>query len=117
MMLGRGEYRGARILSAASVGEMTADQLTDEQKAASPMAPAPTYWQNHGWGLGLAVTTGVGAPTAAGAFGWEGGLGTSWASDPRHEMVAILLTQYGASAAFSEVYRDFWRATYEGGIV
>jgi hypothetical protein len=29
-------------------------------------------------------------------------------------MVAILLTQYGASAAFSEVYRDFWRAAYEG---
>jgi CubicO group peptidase (beta-lactamase class C family) len=114
MMLRCGEYRGARILSAESVREMTTEQLTDEQKAASPMAPAPTYWQNHGWGLGLAVTTGDGAPTAAGAFGWEGGLGTSWASDPRHGMVAILLTQYGASTAFSDVHRDFWRAAYEG---
>jgi CubicO group peptidase (beta-lactamase class C family) len=112
MMLARGEYGGARILSAASVQEMTRDQLTDEQKAASPISARPTYWQNHGWGLGLAVTTGGGSETRTGAFGWEGGLGTSWASDPRSQLVAILLTQYGASPAFADLYPDFWRAAY-----
>jgi CubicO group peptidase (beta-lactamase class C family) len=112
MMLARGEYRGARILSVASVQEMTKDQLTDSQKAASTISVRPTYWHNHGWGLGLAVTTGDGSETRTGAFGWEGGLGTSWACDPRNQMVAILLTQYGASPAFADVYPDFWRAAY-----
>jgi len=28
-----------------------------------------------------------------GKFGWDGGLGTSWYSDPQEEMVTILMTQ------------------------
>ena len=115
MMLARGEHGGTRILSAASAQEMTRDQLTDQQKTASPISARPTYWQSHGWGLGLAVTIGDGAETRPGAFGWEGGLGTSWASDPRNQMVAILLTQYGASPAFAAVYPAFWKAAYAVG--
>ena len=70
MMLARGEYGGARILSAASSQEMTKNQLTGEQRAVSTISARPTYWQNHGWGLGLAVTTGGGSETRTGAFGW-----------------------------------------------
>lgn len=29
----------------------------------------------------------------AGAFGWDGGIGTSWLVDPRQDLVVIVLTQ------------------------
>ena len=28
-----------------------------------------------------------------GAFGWDGGLGTSWLVDPKNDLVVIVLTQ------------------------
>lgn len=114
MLLGRGALGGTRILSASSVDAMTSDHLTPEQKAISDVLPAG-YWNDHGWGFGVAVVTAPDELTGtSGRYGWDGGLGTSWASDPTRELVAILMTQRAAFPPCSGVYRDFWRTVYGG---
>ena len=92
MMLNRGRYGTERILSRPSIEAMTTDQLTDEQKARSGLVEG--YFDGHGWGFGVSVVTRRESPAAPlGQFGWDGGLGTSWRSDPQEDMVGILLTQ------------------------
>ncbi len=49
MMLSRGRYGKERMLARPTVELMTTDQLTPEQKAASPFFPG--IWGGHGWGL------------------------------------------------------------------
>jgi signal transduction histidine kinase len=53
MMQNRGVYGKDRILSRLSVELMTTDQLTPEQKAASPFFE--NFWDSRGWGLGLSI--------------------------------------------------------------
>jgi len=92
MMLKRGRHGEARLLARPTVELMTADQLTPAQKAASPFFPG--FWDCRGWGFGMSVTTqrdGVGP--SPGSFGWMGGFGTSWWTDPQEDMVGILLVQ------------------------
>jgi CubicO group peptidase (beta-lactamase class C family) len=55
MMLGGGGHGRERILSRPSVQLMTTDQLTPEQKAASPFFER--FWDSRGWGLGLSIVT------------------------------------------------------------
>jgi CubicO group peptidase (beta-lactamase class C family) len=91
---------------------MTTDQLTPAQKAATDFAPG--YWDGHGWGFGVSVVTRRDDLSAVpGRFGWDGGYGTSWASDPAEGMVAILMTQRAAFPRHSGVYLDFWTSTYQ----
>jgi CubicO group peptidase (beta-lactamase class C family) len=53
-------------------------------------------------------------PITFGSFGWDGGLGTSWRSDPSEDMVAILLTQASwTSPVPPRVTRDFWTSAYQ----
>jgi CubicO group peptidase (beta-lactamase class C family) len=112
MLLGKGRYGRERILSRLSVETMTTDQLTPAQKAAADFAPR--YWDGHGWGFGVSVVTRRDDLSAVpGRFGWDGGYGTSWASDPAEDVVAILMTQRAAFPLHSGVYRDFWTSTYQ----
>lgn len=110
MMLKHGTLGRARILSPESVVLMTTDALTTEQKASAAF-PRGTF-DRHGWGFGMAVVTrrdDVGRER--GAFGWDGGMGTSWWSDPKQRLVGVLLTQRAwASPEPPPVCRDFWRA-------
>ena len=49
-----------------------------------------------------------------GKFGWDGGLGTSWCSDPKEDMVGILMTQSAwTSPNPPNVCRDFWTLAYQ----
>jgi CubicO group peptidase (beta-lactamase class C family) len=48
-----------------------------------------------------------------GQFGWDGGLGTSWFTDPAEELVAILMTQRSGFPLLSPVYQDFWTSVYQ----
>jgi CubicO group peptidase (beta-lactamase class C family) len=75
---------GAGVLTAASVREMTSDQLSDAQKAHGGLGP--DFFRRKSWGYCQAVYDG-------GAFGWNGGLGTSWIADPAREETVIVLTQ------------------------
>lgn len=92
MLLGGGAYRGRRILSEALVREMLTDQVTPEQKAASPFFPG--FWNAHGWGLGIGLVepAPTHAPGSRGRFGWWGGFGTTFFADPGLDTVALLFT-------------------------
>ena len=113
MMLDKGKHGNARILSRPAVETMTTDQLTPEQKAVSGLVPG--YFESHGWGFGLAVVTRreeVAGPV--GKFGWDGGLGTSWAADPSEDLVGILMTQRAwTSPRPPDVCLDFWTSAYQ----
>ena len=51
------------------------------------------------------------APT--GAFGWDGGLGTSWLVDPRHDLTVIVLTQrMWDSPGLPAVHQEIQAAAY-----
>ena len=111
MMLNQGKYGTERILSRTSIELMTADHLTTEQKATSAFVPG--QWDNRGWGFGVQVVTRRDDVSAVpGQYGWDGGFGTSWRTDPQEQMVAILMTQRAEFPLFSPVYQDFWTSVY-----
>src|SRR5262249_17124389 len=90
MLLDLGRYGGGRILSRLAVETMTSDHLTPEQRPADFVG----FWQSHGWGFGVAVVTRRDdLSSVPGRYGWDGGYGTSWWSDPREDLVGILMTQ------------------------
>ena len=113
MMLNRGKRGSERILSRPSVETMTTDQLTPEQKAVSGLVPG--QFDSHGWGFGVAmVTRRTDTAGPVGKFGWDGGMGTSWYSDPSVDMVTILMTQRGwTSPSPPNVCLDFWTSAYQ----
>jgi CubicO group peptidase (beta-lactamase class C family) len=112
MLLNRGQRGNVRILARPSVELMTTDHLTSAQKAIAGFQPG--QWDNLGWGFGMSVVTGRDSVSAVpGRFGWDGGYGTSWSSDPKEQMVAILMTQAAIFPLFSPVYLDFWTAVYQ----
>lgn len=111
-----GEHNGVRLLSEASVTALRTDQLTAAQKAASQTSLVPSYFDDHGWGYGVAVVThdGPGEPRAS--FGWDGGLGSTFRVAPREDVVIILLTQQAwTSPAPPPIVRDFWRGALAAG--
>jgi CubicO group peptidase (beta-lactamase class C family) len=75
---------GSPVLSAGAVRAMTSDQLTAEQKARGGLGP--DFFAGRSWGFCQAVLD-------SGAFGWDGGLGTSWLVDPGRDLTVIVLTQ------------------------
>ncbi len=111
MMLSLGKHGNERILSRLSVELMTTDQLTPEQKAASSLISG--FLDGNGWGFGVSVVTRRDDIAAVpGRYGWDGGLGTSWYSDPKEEMVIILMTQCAwTSPSPPNVY--FWTLAYQ----
>ena len=113
MMLNYGRHGTERILARPTVALMTTDQITPEQKAASPFFPG--FWDNVGWGFGMAVITKrAGLGPSPGSFGWNGGFNTSGFSDAHEDMVAILLTQrLMTSPVPPDFYTDFWTLAYQ----
>jgi CubicO group peptidase (beta-lactamase class C family) len=111
MMLSLGKHGNERILSRLSVEAMTTDQLTPEQKAVSGLGPG--FFDSHGWGFGVSVITRRDdISSVPGKYGWDGGLGTSWYSDPREDMVTILMSQR-AFGPISPPNVDFWTLAYQ----
>jgi CubicO group peptidase (beta-lactamase class C family) len=107
MLLAGGSRRGERVLAPESVALMTTDRLSTAQREASELF----LGEHQGWGLGLTVAaTGSAAPLPSG-FGWDGGTGTTWRSNPRSGVTGILFTQRAAnSPAPPPVIDDFWAA-------
>ncbi|HZY70384.1 MAG TPA: serine hydrolase domain-containing protein [Thermoplasmata archaeon] len=97
MLLGRGALGDVRVLSERSVEAMTHDQLTPAQRSASDSVPM--FLGERGWGFGVSVFTGRGRGVAVpGAYGWDGGLGTWWCTDPSRGLIALLFTQRGMNS-------------------
>jgi CubicO group peptidase (beta-lactamase class C family) len=111
MMLNKGKYGAARILSRPSVELMITDHLTPEQKADVGVF----LGDNRGWGFGVSmVTRRDDVAGSVGRFGWDGGLGTSSSSDLQEDMVGILMTQAAwTSSSPPGVYLDFWTSAYQ----
>jgi CubicO group peptidase (beta-lactamase class C family) len=110
MLMNGGVHRGQRLVSAASVREMTRDQLTPSQKAVSSFFPG--FFATNGWGYGVGVTT---APDAIseqpGRYGWDGGFGSTWFNDPSRHLVAIAMTQW-TDFIFSGARERFGHSVY-----
>ena len=64
---------------------MTRDQLTPAQRAGQE-----AFLDDRSWGLCQSVIV---SGERAGAFGWDGGLGSSFLVDPVRDLVVIVLTQ------------------------
>jgi CubicO group peptidase (beta-lactamase class C family) len=95
---------GTPVLSADAARAMTTDQLTPAQKAHGGLGP--DFFAGRSWGFCQAVLD-------SGAYGWDGGLGSSWLVDPNHDLVVIVLTQrMFESAEAPKVHRDIQAAAY-----
>jgi CubicO group peptidase (beta-lactamase class C family) len=94
----------AGVLPTAGVREMTRDQLTDDQKSFGGLGP--TFFENKSWGYCQAVYDG-------GAFGWNGGFGTSWVADPSHDLTIIVMSQRAfESPDLPVAHREIHAAAY-----
>lgn len=95
----------APVLSGASVRAMTTGRLTPEQRSYGGLLP--DFFTGNSWGYGVSVAD-------SGAYGWDGGFGTSWIADPRHDLTVLVLTQrLFDSPGLPQVHSDFRAAAYE----
>ena len=96
---------GANVLSPDAVAQMTTDQLTPAQKATGK-----ALLDDRSWSFCQPVV--VEGPNA-GAFGWDGGLGTSWLVNPNRDLVVVILTQrLFENAGPPAVHGDLQAAAY-----
>jgi CubicO group peptidase (beta-lactamase class C family) len=85
---------------------MTKNHISLDEKKESQLF----LGSSRGWGFGMSVFTGLEDPISAPErFGWDGGYGTSWYSDPREQLTGILLTQRKMdSPQAPRAFVDFW---------
>ena len=111
MLMGGGEVFGTRLVSAASVEEMTRDHLTQEQKDRSPFFPG--FWDHGGWGYGVQVVDSPdGVSPVPGHYGWAGGFGTNWLNHPVSGVIAIVLCQRMLSEPVMRMHTAFFRGAF-----
>jgi CubicO group peptidase (beta-lactamase class C family) len=100
-MLTRG---GAPVLSAESARAMRTDQLTAAVKARGGLGP--NFFNGRSWSFCQAVYN-------VGAFGWDGGFGSSWLVDPAHDLTVIVLTQRAFETSdLPRAHREIQAAAY-----
>ena len=100
---------GGGLLSAESVALMTRDRMTAQDRAENRIFVG----DHSGWGLMMLVPAANGSRGVPGGFGWEGGGGTAWRTDPSTGLTGILLTQrMVTSPEPTELVKDFWAAAY-----
>jgi CubicO group peptidase (beta-lactamase class C family) len=100
---------GDGLLSPESVRLMTTDRMTAADRAENQVFVG----DHSGWGLMMLVPAGDGSTGIPGGFGWEGGSGTAWRTDPTTGITGILLTQrMMTSPEPPRVTADFWNAAY-----
>jgi CubicO group peptidase (beta-lactamase class C family) len=89
---------------------MTTDQLGVADGAPGPMADGSQGW---GFGVGVQVRR-TGPARTVGTYGWDGGLGSSWANDPGERLIGVILTTDMFTGPFPPpaVISDFWTCAY-----
>jgi CubicO group peptidase (beta-lactamase class C family) len=89
LLLNQGVHEGRRLLSSESVAALTTNHLTPQQIQTGGILLDPK-----GWGYGMAVAAEPDAISPIpGRYGWDGGYGTVWFTDPHRGLIAIALTQ------------------------
>ena len=110
LLLHRGRVNGRRLLAEASVAAMTTNQLSAAQRDGG----AAILGRGRGWGFGISMVVSKsdeGLPV--GAYGWNGGLGTTWIADPNARKAALLMTQtLFTSPTPPAVHQEFWRTVF-----
>ncbi len=111
MLLNGGEFGGVRVLSAASVAEMTRHQLTPEQ---TTQAREVMLDDGYGFGLAGSVLLEPTSPAAgeAGIYRWSGYVGTYFWIDPRNRLLAMVWTQLNPGRAYP-LESDFQKLVYD----
>jgi CubicO group peptidase (beta-lactamase class C family) len=66
---------------------MTTNHLTPEQ-----IESGGFFLGGAGWGYGLAVTVKEDELSGPGRYGWSGGFGTDWFTDPDQRLTVIVLS-------------------------
>jgi CubicO group peptidase (beta-lactamase class C family) len=95
---------GAPVLTPEAAHAMTSDQLTAAQKAHGGLGA--NFFADRSWAFCQSVHDG-------GAFGWDGGFGSSWLVDPAHDLIVIVLTQrMFETPEAPRVHRDIQAAAY-----
>lgn len=110
MLLRGGELDGVRLLSEASVAAMTRDHIDPAQKTDDAFFPG--FWQENGWGYGMAVTVVRDVHGEAGRYSWMGGYGTAWFNDPGTGLIGIALMQVLLDEATMRAVDTFLGAAY-----
>jgi CubicO group peptidase (beta-lactamase class C family) len=106
MLVAGGTVDGRRLLSTASVRQMTTDYLTWPQRDASRL-----FLDGQGWGFGGSVDVdAIDSWNAPGRYGWIGGTGTAAHVVSLTGAITVLLSQVElAGPTAPTVMRDFWR--------
>ena len=110
MLLAGGTHGGVRVLSPESVEAMTSDHLTDGQRESATVF----LGAQGGWGYGMGAPGPLaGEPPVPWGFGWDGGTGTTWRSDPGRGITGIMLTQRAMTSPEPPPhFVEFWHAAY-----
>jgi CubicO group peptidase (beta-lactamase class C family) len=84
------DARGRTLLGPESLSAMKANHLTPAQAKAG----APFLAPGQGWGYGVGVMFEENPQRLpVGTYGWMGGFGTSWMTEPGRGLIALLMTQ------------------------
>jgi CubicO group peptidase (beta-lactamase class C family) len=107
---------GDPVLTPDAVAAMTSNQLTPaQQRYPGPgdwwPGPSARFRQRRTWGFCLSVIT---EGRFAGAYGWDGGFGTTWLVSPADDLVVVVLTQrsFGGPDAVPRVHADLQEAAF-----
>lgn len=111
MLVAGGRHEGEQLLSQESVTAMTTDHLTADQRASGALFLGV---QGGGWGYGMAAPGPVtGDPPFPWGYGWNGGTGTLWMTDPVRGVTGILLTTRAMTSPEPPPhFTAFWKTVY-----
>jgi CubicO group peptidase (beta-lactamase class C family) len=101
MLADGGRIEGKPMISAEHLSQMTTDQVPAECKTAESFFPG--FWDEVGWGFGVAIDT---YGPNRGRFGWSGGQGTNFFVD-RDGTVGVIMTQVEPGAQMWPIVEEF----------
>jgi CubicO group peptidase (beta-lactamase class C family) len=110
MMVAKGKHDGQPLLSPGAVEAMTRDHLSAAQRASARLF----LGAHGGWGYGMAAP----GPSRAGplepsGYGWNGGTGAVWTTDPDYGLTGILLSTRAMTSPEPPAHMvDFLQAAY-----
>lgn len=116
MLVGRGTWRGTRLLNPETVQALSVNRLPAELLPYRlPWAHAGHFTAGAGFGLGVRVLLDIeqsGLPGSVGEYGWAGAANTFLWVDPVRELVLLLFTQ-AFPFLHTDLDRAFKQAVYE----